>query len=119
MAPTLTHPRGRTVTVPKGSVEYYTSKGWSVAGKAAEAAPVSGIPEGPFDTSWTIKQLTAYAEREQVDLEGATKKDEILLTLEVAKEAADAAVAGNDGSEGDNDGANASEGDTVPPQSDD
>jgi hypothetical protein len=39
------------------------------------------IPEGKPEKSWTVPQLVKYAEREGIDLGGATKKDPILEVL--------------------------------------
>ena len=77
--PTLTHPKGRTVTVPDESVEYYTEKGWSLDGAPASASSASDtatgdvvvIPEGDPSSDWKAAQFEAFAEREGIDLSKA------------------------------------------------
>ena len=99
---TLTHPKGRTVVVPDETVDYYTSKGWSVAGEkpakqtAAKAAAGSAdIPEGDPSDKWSNKQLEAYAQREGIDLGTPKNKgDRLTAIAEARKAAADAGGAG-------------------------
>jgi hypothetical protein len=82
---TLTHPKGRTVVVPDETVEYYTSKGWSVAGQEAKAAKSSDgpvvIPDGDPSEEWSNKQLDAYAEREGLDFAGVKNKGDRLTAI--------------------------------------
>lgn len=85
---TLTHPKGRTVVVPDETVEYYTSKGWSVAGekpaKQATAKSASGsveIPDGEPSDKWSNKQLDAYAVREGIDLGAPKNKGDRLTAI--------------------------------------
>lgn len=79
MTTTLTHPKGRSVTVPDETVESYTKFGWTVAG----SAPVETVevPDGDPTGDWKVAQLKAYAESNGVDLGDATKKDDILAVL--------------------------------------
>ena len=79
---TLTHPKGRSVVVPDDTVEYYTSKGWSVAGQEPKAsdAPVV-IPDGAPSEEWTNAQLDAYAEREGVDFAGVKNKADRMTAI--------------------------------------
>lgn len=50
--------------------------------KAAPEAPE--IPEGDPAEAWTVKQLQAYADREEIDLGNAKTKTEILAALNPA-----------------------------------
>lgn len=80
---TLTHPKGRSVVVPDETVEYYTSKGWSVAGEKP-AKPAGGnveIPEGDPSDKWSNKQLDAYAKREGIDLGTPKNKGDRLAAI--------------------------------------
>lgn len=86
---TLTHPKGRTVIVPDETVDYYTSKGWSVAGEKpakeststkSDGGPVV-IPEGDPSKDWTNPQLDAYAEREGLDFAGVKNKGDRLKAI--------------------------------------
>lgn len=79
---TLTHPKGRTVIVPDETAPYYLAHGWFVPG----TQPVTDsdevvIPDGDPEKTWTNPQLVAYAEREGIDLDGATKKDDLLAAI--------------------------------------
>lgn len=76
----LTHPKGQTVDVPDETVEYYTSKGWT-----ADVEPPTVIPEGDPSEDWTVKELDAYAEREGIDLAGATKKADKVAAITAAR----------------------------------
>lgn len=79
----LTHPKGRTVVVPDETAEYYLSRGWAVADGASPAA--SDIPDGDPSEEWTAKQLDAVAERDGVDLGGATKKADKVAAILAAR----------------------------------
>jgi hypothetical protein len=83
---TLTHPKGRTVVVPDETVDYYTSKGWVVPGKAEKnEAETVEIPDGEPSEDWSAKQLDAFAERAGIDLGGATKKADKVAAIASAK----------------------------------
>lgn len=75
---------GQTVIVPDGAVDYYTSKGWVVAGAAA-AEPVTDF-EGAPSKDWKNDQIVAYAQREGIDLGDATKKNDMLAVIAAAAE---------------------------------
>lgn len=45
------------------------------------AVDVTGTPDLP-DESWTVVQLRAYAAEQDVDLDGATRKDDVLAAIE-------------------------------------
>jgi hypothetical protein len=63
--------------------DFYLKHGWVVAG-TAPAEPDSDelvIPDGDPDKSWKNEVLVAYAEREGIDLDGATKKDDLLAAI--------------------------------------
>lgn len=51
-----------------------------------QAASEGQLPEGEPDDSWTVPQLQAYAQQNQVDLEGATRKADILAAIDRARE---------------------------------
>lgn len=105
---TLTHPKGRTVVVPDETVEYYTSKGWSVAGEkpAKQAAPAKAkggnvqIPEGDPSKDWTNAQLDAFAAREGIDLDGAKNKGDRLTAIAEAREGKSGDTSGDAGETG-------------------
>ena len=78
---TLTHPKGRKVTVPDAVADSYLANGWSVAGQEPKEKPPVVIPDGDPVAEWKVDELKAYAERESIDLNGATKKDDILAVL--------------------------------------
>jgi len=72
-----------TDLLPDGVVEYKTGS----ASAAKEDEPVK-IPDGDPSDGWTVKQLDAYAERENIDLSSAgTKKDERFAAIVEAKTA--------------------------------
>jgi len=97
MSPTMRSSQGNTITVPKAAVEFYTSKGWQVAGptRPPESAPeipeevLQGTPAGVPEDSWTVKQLTDLAERESIDLGTATKKADVLAAISAGKKLVD------------------------------
>jgi len=78
----LIHPKGQTVTVPAETEAYYLDKGWTRAG----TKPVEPTPEsvGP-DKSWKNEDLVTYAAEHSIDLDGATKKDDLLAAIAVGK----------------------------------
>lgn len=45
------------------------------------------IPEGDITDEWTVKQLKAYAKAEDIDLDGATAKKDILAKIAEASKA--------------------------------
>lgn len=77
---TLTHAKGQTVTVPDDAEAYYLDKGWTHAGSKPEATP-SEVP----DKSWKNDDIVAYAAKHSIDLEGATKKDDLLSAIATAR----------------------------------
>ncbi|MGV8852830.1 MAG: hypothetical protein ACOH14_06415 [Rhodoglobus sp.] len=85
MAPTLRSPQGNTITVPTAAVEFYTAKGWMVAGGTpVPEIVVADVEESVDDVptaSWSLKQLTEFAERARIDLGGATKKQDVLAAI--------------------------------------
>lgn len=90
MAPTLQHPKGARVTVPDETVDFYTSKGWTVAGAVPDTdpAPVDPpvvIPEGDPVEAWKNDQIEAFAAREGIDLGDATKKADMLAAIAAAR----------------------------------
>lgn len=79
---------GRFVNDATGAVvsvadekDYRFADGWHPVGSAPK--PVRS--ETP-DASWTNKELKAYAEKHSVDLEDATKKDDIVAAIELHNE---------------------------------
>ena len=104
---TLTHPKGRTVTVPDDTADFYIKNGWSVAG--TEAAPDAAESEAADDLTptdkWTNEKLEAYALEHKIDLDGATKKADLLAAIAVGKKIED---------KGDGDGPDTDEGHSVP-----
>lgn len=86
---TLKHPKsGRTITVPADTADFYTKHGWVVPGKAEEtpqeSAPVV-VPEGEPAEAWKNAEIAAYAERESIDLGGATVKADMLAAIADAR----------------------------------
>jgi len=77
---TLIHPKGQTVTVPDDTEDYYLQKGWAHAGTRPAEAP----SEHP-DKSWKNDDLVAYAAEHSIDLDGATKKDDLLSAIAANK----------------------------------
>lgn len=49
--------------------------------KSAKADPPVDIPEGEPTEKWTVPQIDAYAAKHEVDLGGASKKDEKLALI--------------------------------------
>lgn len=97
MSPTLQHPKsGRTVMVPDDAADFYKEHGWVIPGRApekpAEQPDEVVIPEGDPAKAWKVSELTAYAEREGIDLGEATKKDDVLAAITTAREAKAAAA---------------------------
>ncbi|WP_312672839.1 hypothetical protein [Microbacterium sp.] len=80
MSITLTHPgKNRQVTVPDNVADSYTSQGWVAAGSPAPAE------QEPVDISTLkVEELKAYAEKHDIDLGDAKKKDEIRAVIEAA-----------------------------------
>jgi len=64
--------------VPKGVVvdEHLTEGGESTA---------VTIPDGEPSEEWKAAELTAYAEREGIDLAGATKKADVVAAIAAAR----------------------------------
>lgn len=75
---TLTHTKGRVVTVPDDAVDYYLTKGWTVAG--GKPVPAAAPDERPTE-SWTNAQLDAYAEQEGIDFTGVKTKADRLAVI--------------------------------------
>jgi len=89
----LAHAKGQTVTVPDTAEAYYLDKGWTRAG-AEETAPAVPGPATP-DESWKNGDLEAYAAEHRIDLEGATKKADLLAAIAAAKPLPEADPDGN------------------------
>ena len=97
---TLIHAeKGRQVTVPDDTVDYYLERGWHVAGSEPEAVV---IPDGDPTDKWSRKELDAYAETLEIDVSGAKTKGDVLAAIVAAGE-----------QEGETNGADAAEGDAV------
>jgi len=75
--------KGRVVDVPEAKVDYFLNRGWAVDVVVAE--PDVAIPEGDPSDEWTVKQLGAFAEREGIDLAGATKKADVVAAITAAR----------------------------------
>jgi len=74
---TLTHAtRGTRIRVAASDLDKYRRQGYQSAGAPASAAPV-----GDPDESWTLAQLNTYANQNNVDLGGATRKADVLDAL--------------------------------------
>ena len=71
---TRSNPR-KTYIVPEGTARD--------AGLLDEAPASEPTPDAP-DESWTVVQLVDYANREEIDLGGATKKADILAAITAA-----------------------------------
>jgi hypothetical protein len=56
-------------------------RGFAPVSKTRTAAATAPAAEGLPSESWTVKQLTAYAAANMIDLAGATRKDDILDVL--------------------------------------
>lgn len=56
-------------------------RGYTLANGKTQAAQTTTAVEGDPSESWTVKQLTAYAETNHIDLAGATRKGDILDVL--------------------------------------
>lgn len=94
---TLKHPKsGRTVTVPADTADFYKEHGWVVPGTSAEEqaagqAPAQAdaviIPDGEPVEEWKAKEITAWAERESLDLGGASTKAEMIAAIAEARAA--------------------------------
>jgi hypothetical protein len=78
---TLTHPKGQSVTVPDAAEAYYLDKGWTHAG----SAPVVEESTTP-DKSWKNDDLVTYAAEHNIELDGATKKDDLLAAIATGKQ---------------------------------
>ncbi|GAB2519489.1 hypothetical protein [Paramicrobacterium agarici] len=68
-------------TEDAGKLAYFRRQGYTVEESAKRESKTVEIPEGKPEEKWTNAQLTAYAEREQIDLDGATKKGDIIAVL--------------------------------------
>lgn len=86
MSPTLQHPKsGRKVTVPADTADFYKKHGWVAPGTATEAPAAVAVPDGEPTGDWKVADITAYAERESLDLGGATKKADMLAAIAAAR----------------------------------
>lgn len=74
----LTHPTGTRVRVAADVAAKYTALGY------LSDNPKPKGPEGPPSESWTVGQLKSHAAQAGVDLDGATKKADILAAIEAA-----------------------------------
>jgi len=91
--PRLKGPNGVTVSVSKEVAERLGSE-W-----VSESAGASHEKSATPDASWTVKDLKAHAESNSIDLDGASKKPEILAAIAAFVPPADA-----DGSDDDESG---------------
>lgn len=93
----ISHAFGPDDTVPEWAEKSITNESvWAVAPAKEQATDQddgSGdggdsdnveIPEGDITDKWTVKQLTAYAKAENIDLGGATAKKDILSAIAAA-----------------------------------
>ena len=96
---------GKAETDNEGALGYFLRHGYKVEGAHApkKASPV--YPEGLPTGSWKNDQLAAFAKDNDVDLAGASKKDEMLAILLDQVDEADAAEGGSIDDEGDNEDA--------------
>ncbi|CAD5999271.1 hypothetical protein [Agreia sp. COWG] len=108
---TLTHPKGRTVTVPDEVASTYLENGWSVAGKEPESSTAGASDTGaapddlvPTD-KWTNERLEAHALEQKIDLGGATRKADLLAAIAAGKKIED---------KGEGNGTDTGEGHSVP-----
>lgn len=82
--------------VAKGDVRRLLNNGMLAEVEVPDGTPApksdpTEIPEGDPTDKWTVPQLTAYAEKHGIDLEGATKKAEVAAkVIPPASPAADA-----------------------------
>lgn len=82
----LQHPKsGRTVTVPADATGYYEGLGWVAPGSAPSEPPVT-VPDGEPSTDWKVAEITAYVERESLDVGDATKKADLLAAIAAARD---------------------------------
>lgn len=77
---------GVTVSVEEDTAANLDSHMWKPEGEVAGDSEAD-LPEGEPDTSWKVAQLKAYAEANSVDLDGVTKKEEILAAITAANTA--------------------------------
>jgi hypothetical protein len=52
-------------------------------------APRPAHPSGPVDTGWSVKELTAFAYENGIDLAGASRKADIVAAIGAASQAAE------------------------------
>jgi hypothetical protein len=73
--------QGEGQTDKPNALAYFRRHDYTIEGD--EPAPVV-IPEGDPSDDWKVDQLKAYAKEHEVDLDGATKKDDILAAISAA-----------------------------------
>lgn len=82
----VTSPTGVDVPVPAdvkaGRVLYWERRGFTL--EWADEPDEVVVPAGDPVEAWTNAQLTAWAKANDVDLAGATKKDELLAAIAAA-----------------------------------
>lgn len=52
-------------------------------------APRPAHPSGPVDTGWSVKELTAFADENGIDIAGASRKADIVAAIAAASQAAE------------------------------
>lgn len=72
---------GKAHQIKRAGVQALVNLGWEVLEPDEPEPTAPEIPEGDPDDSWSVKQLRAYAREHDVDLGGATRKDDILDAL--------------------------------------
>lgn len=73
----VSHAFGPDDTVPGWAADLITNPDvWADAPNGSD-----GSPEGEPDESWTLKELKAYADANDVDLDGAKSKADVLSKL--------------------------------------
>lgn len=76
----ISHAFGPDDTVPEWAEKAITNPDvWAEAPQSDEGD--DDFPEGDITDKWTVKQLTAYAKSEDIDLGDAKTKAEILAVL--------------------------------------
>ena len=85
----ITSPTGEQMpdTDNPGRLAYYERRGYTIerddAPEDDDGHAGTEVPDGDPTGEWTVAQLRAFAKAHDVDLGGATRKDDILAALTV------------------------------------
>ncbi|ORJ92581.1 hypothetical protein A6F55_23740 [Prescottella equi] len=97
---------GRGETDDQNALSYFARHGYRIddatavpaaAGPRIGAMSAPEIPDGAPTDKWKVPALKAYADREGIDLDGVTKKDEILAAIAAHAADGDADLATDEG----------------------